>query len=72
LEEAWKRGITTNAPPTPCTSPDTHSVNGYQAYNAKPTQQLITPVQDNKASATSISALLGIVSRIEFGDMGFY
>lgn len=64
LEEAWKRGIATNAPPTPCISPDTHTVSsgGYQSYSAKPSQQLLTPVQETKASATSISALLGIVS----------
>jgi len=60
LEEAWKRGIVTNAPPTPCISPDTHSAVGYQGYSTKPAQQLMTPVQENKTSATSISALLGI------------
>ncbi|KAH6679478.1 hypothetical protein B0J14DRAFT_298295 [Halenospora varia] len=61
LEETWKRSIITNAPPTPCISPDTHtaSAGGYQ-YNTKPMQQLPTPVQENKNSATSISALLGI------------
>ncbi|KAH8816220.1 hypothetical protein F5884DRAFT_214143 [Xylogone sp. PMI_703] len=54
LEETWKRGIVANAPPTPCISPDTHIGNGisYQQYSAKP--------QENKNSATSISALLGI------------
>jgi hypothetical protein len=63
LEEAWKRGIATNAPPTPCISPDTHTVSGYQSYSATPVQQqLMTPVQENKTNATSISALLGIVS----------
>lgn len=63
LEEAWKRGIATNAPPTPCISPDTHTISGYQSYSANPVQQqLMTPVQENKTSATSISALLGIVS----------
>lgn len=64
LEETWKRGIATNAPPTPCVSPDTQTVrNGaYQGYNAKPMHQLPTPVQENKSNATSISALLGIVS----------
>ena len=63
LEEAWKRGIVTNAPPTPCMSPDTQTPNGYQSYNVKPVQQqLMTPVQENKTNATSISALLGIVS----------
>lgn len=62
LEEAWKRGIATNAPPTPCISPDAHTMTGYRAYHAKPSQQLMTPVQEHKASATSISALLGIVS----------
>ena len=62
LEEAWKRGIATNAPPTPCISPDSHSTGGYQTYSVKPAHQLMTPVQDNKTSATSISALLGIVS----------
>ena len=62
LEEAWKRGIATNAPPTPCISPDRHSNNGYQSYHLKPIQQMTTPVQENKNNATSISALLGIVS----------
>ena len=62
LEEAWKQGIVTNAPLTPCGSPDVHTVSGnmYQAYAAKPSQQLPTPVQEVKNSATSISALLGI------------
>ncbi|TVY46272.1 hypothetical protein LOCC1_G004159 [Lachnellula occidentalis] len=62
LEEAWKRGIATNAPPTPCISPATHVIsNGtYQGYSAQPMQQLPTPVTENKNSATSISALLGI------------
>ncbi|RDL36585.1 Uncharacterized protein BP5553_05937 [Venustampulla echinocandica] len=62
LEEAWKRGIATNAPPTPCISPDAHNVSagGYQGYNSKPVHQLPTPVQENKNNATSISALLGI------------
>ncbi|TVY23544.1 hypothetical protein LHYA1_G007677 [Lachnellula hyalina] len=62
LEEAWKRGIATNAPPTPCISPDAHIIsNGtYQGYSAQPMQQLPTPVTENKNSATSISALLGI------------
>jgi hypothetical protein len=62
LEEIWKRGIATNAPPTPCISPDTHIANGanYQAYSTKPAQQLPTPVQEVKNNATSISALLGI------------
>ena len=62
LEETWKRGIATVAPPTPCISPDTHIVHGmtYQAYNTKPAQQLPTPVQEVKNNATSISALLGI------------
>lgn len=43
-----------NAPPTPCVSPDTSIANGisYHQYPAKP--------QENKNSATSISALLGI------------
>lgn len=62
LEEAWKRGIATNAPPTPCISPDT-LISGYQPYDAKPAQEQIkTPVQETRTSATSISALLGIVS----------
>lgn len=71
LEEAWKRGIATNAPPTPCISPDTHVIsNGtYQGYSAQPMQQLPTPVSENKNSATSISALLGIVSIIH-NDVG--
>ena len=64
LEETWKRGIVTNAPPTPCVSPDTHTApsGAYQGYNTKPIHQLPTPVQETKNSATSISALLGIVS----------
>jgi hypothetical protein len=64
LEETWKRGIATNAPPTPCVSPDTHTVHSgsYQGYHAKPMHQLPTPVQETKSNATSISALLGIVS----------
>lgn len=64
LEEAWKQGIVSHAPPTPCISPDTaHTSSSYQGYNSKPMQQLPTPVQENKNnSATSISALLGIVS----------
>ena len=62
LEEAWKRGIATNAPPTPCISPDRHSNNGYHSYHLKAGQQLNTPIQETKNSATSISALLGIVS----------
>jgi len=60
LEEAWKKGIATNAPPTPCISPDSHSSISYQTYHMKPVNQLNTPVQENKNSATSISALLGI------------
>jgi len=62
LEETWKRGIATNAPPTPCVSPDTHTVQSgtYHGYNTKPMHQLPTPVQETKNSATSISALLGI------------
>jgi len=64
LEETWKCGIVTNAPPTPCVSPDIHNIPSgtYQCYNTKPMHQLPTPVQENKNSATSISALLGIVS----------
>jgi len=61
MEEAWKQGIGHNAPPTPCVSPNT--AGGYQAYHVKTAQQLMTPVQENKTSATSISALLGIVSQ---------
>ncbi|CZR51926.1 uncharacterized protein PAC_01803 [Phialocephala subalpina] len=62
LEETWKRGVATNAPPTPCVSPDTQTVRSgaYQAYNPKPLHQLPTPIQENKSNATSISALLGI------------
>ncbi|PMD35629.1 hypothetical protein L207DRAFT_436017 [Hyaloscypha variabilis F] len=62
LEETWKRGIATNAPPTPCVSPDTHTIQSgaYHGYHAKPMHQLPTPVQETKNSATSISALLGI------------
>ena len=64
LEETWKRGIATNAPLTPCISPDTHTVHSgsYQGYHTKPMHQLPTPVQETKSNATSISALLGIVS----------
>jgi len=60
LEDAWKRGIATNAPPTPCVSPDTHHYHGASYNSGKPSQQLPTPVQEVKNSATSISALLGI------------
>jgi hypothetical protein len=62
LEETWKRGLTPNGPPTPCVSPDTQTAlgGGYQCYEPKPVCQLPTPVQENKTSATSISALLGI------------
>ena len=70
LEEAWKRGIANNAPPTPCVSPD---INAYHSYVAKPAQQPIqqfvgpapatAPMPEAKrTSATSISSLLGIVS----------
>lgn len=64
LEETWKRGVVANAPPTPCVSPDTSIVRGgvYHVYNMQPMHRLPTPVQDTKVSATSISALLGIVS----------
>jgi hypothetical protein len=64
LEETWKRGIASNAPPTPCISPDTSTVQSapYHGYNMQPVHRLPTPVQDTKSSATSISALLGIVS----------
>ena len=60
LEEAWKRSIAVNAPPTPCISPATQIASSYPAYNPKSTQQLLTPVQETKNNATSISALLGI------------
>jgi hypothetical protein len=60
LEEAWKSTISVNAPPTPCTSPDAPTVNSYSTYEVKPVQQLLTPVQETKTNATSISALLGI------------
>ncbi|KAG0651256.1 hypothetical protein D0Z07_1845 [Hyphodiscus hymeniophilus] len=60
LEEAWKRSIAVNGPPTPCISPDTQTVNPYPKYSPKPMQQLLTPVQETKTNATSISALLGI------------
>ena len=64
LEETWKRGIATNAPPTPCVSPDQHTINSgaYHGYSNKQMHQLPTPVQETNKSATSISALLGIVS----------
>jgi len=58
LEDAWKRGIATNAPPTPCVSPDTQAA--YHSYTAKSSQQLPTPVHEAKNNATRISALLGI------------
>lgn len=60
LEEAWKRSITINAPPTPSHSPDTQTANSYPVYPSKQAQQLLTPVQETKPNATSISALLGI------------
>jgi hypothetical protein len=62
LEESWKRGIATNGPPTPCGSPDTLRNEGYKGYTLQPLHQLPTPIQETKTSATSISALLGIVS----------
>lgn len=60
LEEAWERSIAINGPPTPCISPDTQTINPYVAYNLQPAQQLLTPVQETKSNATSISSLLGI------------
>lgn len=60
LEEAWKRSLAVNAPPTPCISPDTQTANPYSLYKPQPAQQLLTPVQETKTNATSISALLGI------------
>lgn len=67
LEEAWKRGIANNAPPTPCVSPDTSTVSAYHPYVTKSVQQsmapapAITPAPEVKhTSATSISSLLGI------------
>lgn len=67
LEEAWKRSAATNAPPTPCVSPDSQNIHSgsYQGYHATSLHQLPTPVQETK-NATSISALLGIVSLIKF------
>lgn len=64
LEESWKRGIATNAPPTPCISPDTQIANhgSYQSYSTQPAQRLPTPVQEKKNGPTSISSLLGMVS----------
>jgi hypothetical protein len=64
LEEAWKGMIVSNSPPTPCISPDTALTgSSYQSYAIKQMMhQLPTPVQENKSAATSISALLGIVS----------
>lgn len=59
LEEAWKRGINTISPPTPCISPNMHTAS-YQNYNASPAQKFTTPVQETKSSATRISSLLGI------------
>lgn len=62
LEETWKRGMATMAPPTPCISPDIHISTSatYQNYCPPPIQQFSAPVQEVKNSATSISALLGI------------
>lgn len=64
LEETWKRGIANNGPPTPSVSPvETHSVrSSHQAYHIAPLHHLPTPIQETKSNATSISALLGIVS----------
>jgi hypothetical protein len=64
LEEAWKGMVVSNSPPTPCISPDTANTgSSYQSYSHKQMMhQLPTPVQENKSAATSISALLGIVS----------
>jgi hypothetical protein len=74
LEETWKRGIAANTPPTPCVSPDTHTIQNstYHGYNTKSMHQLPTPVQENKNSATSISALLGIVSSTEFQSVEYF
>jgi hypothetical protein len=74
LEETWKCGIAANAPPTPCVSPDSHTIQSgaYHGYNTKPMHQLPTPVQENKNSATSISALLGIVSFTKFQPSDFF
>lgn len=76
LEEAWKSGIATNGPPTPCVSPDTNTVSTYRAYASKAVQQAVqqqsvapapAPAADTKhTSATSISSLLGIVSHAFF------
>ncbi|KAG9245106.1 hypothetical protein BJ878DRAFT_503119 [Calycina marina] len=60
LEEAWKKGIATHSPPTPCISPDSQANNGYQSCHARHFQQLNTPVEQSKLNTTSISALLGI------------
>ncbi|PBP23197.1 hypothetical protein BUE80_DR006080 [Diplocarpon rosae] len=63
LEETWRRGNATNAPPTPCASPasDTQSFRSvHLGYNTKPLHRLSTPVHETKINATSISALLGI------------
>lgn len=64
LEETWKRSVVSRAPPTPCTSPEAHTAMSatYSSYHPVPLQRLPTPAQENKASATSISSLLGIVS----------
>lgn len=63
LEETWKRGMTAHSPPTPCGTPDIQSArNVYQRYSPKPSYQVSTPASEMKTNATSIAALLGIVS----------
>lgn len=63
LEEAWKRGIANNAPPTPCISPVTNIASSYQPYDTQPAHQPLAPVQEKKyTTSASISSLLGIVS----------
>lgn len=65
LEEAWKRGIATNAPPTPCVSPDTSTASVYHQYTTKSVQQSVLPApsaaEPKHTNAPSISSLLGIV-----------
>ena len=74
LEETWKRTVAYQAPPTPCTSPEAHTTsNGeYTSYQPRPLRRLLTPAQEAKNSATSISSLLGIVGFHSFSRIVMY
>lgn len=73
LEETWKRGVISRAPPTPCTSPEANTAcnSNYQSYHSMQAQRLPTPIIESKGSATSISSLLGIVSHSFYSILSF-